>query len=254
MVSESVSNFVAIGSPPATADLVWHSALDGDATAIVGSDGVAMGGTPTAATDKNGNVGGAVDFSGGNIYYEIDATPEITSLTSGSISAWVKWNAGAGDQGIVAVGATGGGATEYFSVMRQTENVLRTDLDDGDDGQGRVAPFRSGLAINTWYHLVATFSAQDRVYLYVDGVGSSAGLSTAEASYDGLSTWLIGSERTSSRFLDGAIDDVRIFDHELSGSDVTTLFAAGPLQVPEPSSLILALFGGLFLVRIRRKG
>jgi hypothetical protein len=257
--SQLVSLFVGLslswGLCSVSADLVWHSALDGNAVALVGIDGVATG-TPTATADKNGNVGGAVDFSGGDFFYEIDASPEITSLTAGTMSAWVKWNTSTGEQGILAAGASGGGQTEYFTFMRQTNNIVRVDVDDGDDGLGRVARSNSSVAPDTWYHIVASFTAQVSVSLYVDGVGASSSLAGAgsEASLDGLSTWLIGSERTNARFLNGAIDDVRFYDHELSASEVADLFTAGPLySIPEPSSLVLTLSGALLLFRLRRR-
>ena len=234
--------------------LVWHSALDGDAAAIVGQDGVATG-TPTATTDMNGIVGGAVDFSGGNFFYEVDANPEITSLTAGSMSMWVRWNNITGEQGIAAMGQSGGGQTEYFTIMRQTATIVRTDLDDGDDGGGRRAANNNALSAGVWYHLVATFSAQGNVDLYVDGVlSNSTSLAGGEATIDNLNVWLIGTERTGARFLDGAMDDVRFYDNQLSDGEVTDLFNAGPLtNIPEPSTVLSLVFSGAFLLRRRRK-
>lgn len=238
----------------AKADLVWHSAMDGDATALVGLDGVATG-SPTGMTDKNGNPNGAVDFSGGNFFYEVDATPEITSLSAGSISLWARWNNSTGEQGLAAVGESGIGQTEYFTMMRQDATTVRTDVDDGDDGQGRVASTKFSLSTDTWYHLVAVFTAQVSVQLYVDGVSAgAAGLTTGETSLDALNTWLIGTERTSGRFLDGSLDDVRIYNHRLSDTEVDDLFAAGPLYaaIPEASSLSLILLGFVLLRKFRR--
>ena len=213
----------------ASAALVWHSPLDGDATALVGNDGVPSG-LPTPTADKNGNLGGAVDFGAGSSFYEIDANPEITSLTAGSISAWVRWNNSGGEQGVVAVGESGGGATNYFTFMRQNNTTIRADLDDG--GTRRDAA-QGGLSDSTWYHTAVTFADGGTLRLYIDGVEEDTqGLPAS--SYTGLDTWLIGTERTGSRFLNGALDDVRIYDHELSAGDVANLFNAGPLTIPGP--------------------
>ena len=71
------------------AGLIWHSALDGDAIAIVGSDGVPTG-TPTAIPDLNANVNGAVLFGGQSDQDYYTVPPALASFTAGSISAWVR--------------------------------------------------------------------------------------------------------------------------------------------------------------------
>ena len=240
----------------ARGELIWHSAMDGNANAIVGSNGVATG-NPTGTLDKNGNLNGAVDFSGGNFFYTIAANPAVSSLSAGSISAWVKWDDSAEQQGVVAVGETGGGTTQYFSFMRDDVASLRADLDDGVTRQD--ANDDSGtLVTGDWYHVVTTFTANDTLRLYINGVvqTDTGDLSTANAQYTGLDTWLVGTERQDSRFFNGAIDDVRIYDMELSAGEVGIIYETGPLyMIPEPSSLTIAVLGvlGLALCGWRRE-
>jgi hypothetical protein len=57
-------------------------------------------------------------------------------------------------------------------------------------------------------------------------------------------------------FFNGGIDDVRIYDHALSASEIANLSSAGPSAIPEPSTMVLlgtGLAGALNVLRRRRK-
>lgn len=232
------------------AALVWHSALDGNALAIVGDDGILLGTgtTPAAIADKNGNPGGALSFSGTNRYYTIAANPAISSLTAGTLSFWFSLpSTTSGEEGIVAVGDTGG--SDYFSIQR-SGSTLRGDLDDGTTRRP-VSDFN--LSASQWYHAALTFTDGGTLRLYVDGTEEGTADLTGDGTYTGLSTWFLGTERNTSRFFSGALDDVRIYDEEISATGVEDLFNAGPLNIPEPSSIALFGLGAVGLATRRHR-
>lgn len=238
------------------AGLVWHSALNGDATALVGSDGVATG-TPTPTPDMNANPGGAVLFTDDADKDYFTVTPAVSSFMAGSISAWVRPDVVDGSEdGVVAVGASGGGSDVYFSLMNRNDRRWRVDLDDGNNRRDVLSD--AAPTAGTWYHMVVAFDsnagASEQLRMYVDNVLQSDSQSIAGDNdpYNPTYNWLIGTERTNGRYFTGAIDDVRIYDHELSALEMTTLFEDGPLFVeeqliPEPSTLVLAVAGLLCL-------
>jgi len=248
----------------AGAGLIWHSALDGDATAIIGSDGVATG-TPTAVPDLGGNPDGAVLFGGQSDrdYYTI--APAIASASAASISFWARPDTvDTSEDGVVAVGASGGGSDVYFTVMNRNDRRWRVDLDDG--GNRRDAVSNAAPVAGTWYHMVVTFDSNpgssEQLRMYIDGLleGDVQSIGGDAAPYTFTHPWLIGSERTGERFFNGAVDDVRVYDHELTQSEVLDLYESGPLYdatiIPEPCTMVLALLGlaGLRARRRRRRG
>ena len=239
----------------ASAAMVWHSALDGDATAIVGPDGVASG-APTAIADMNGNPNGAVKFDGAADYYNLGTI--ASTLSAGSMSFWARTDAHGNDKGPIAMGVSGGGGAEYFTIQDRSNGRWRADVDNGSSRQDANAN-DPPVALGTWQHVATTFAPGGDLKMYIDGA-LQTDVQALSAGHDlaNLGTWLVGAEREGSRFYNGALDDVRLYDNELSASDVRTLFDGGPLagEIPEPATMCalgLAACGLGGYVRRRRK-
>jgi hypothetical protein len=239
---------------------VFWSALDGNANPIVGTSGSTVG-SPTPTTDKNGNPGGAVQFDGSS-YFSIPK--QVNSLTAGTMSFWARADSVAGETGPVAVGASGGGPAQYFVVQNESAATARwrADVDDGADaasgttGAGRLDVFSNDATpVGAWQHVVATFATGGNLRLYVDGVAQNdvQSLATTNQTIVPTNDWLIGAERAGERRWVGAVDDVRIYDNELTQQEVTALFNAGPTFVPEPSACGLVALGCLALGARRRR-
>ena len=240
----------------ASAGLVWHSALDGDATAIVGPDGVAVG-SPTAIADMNGNLNGAVQFDGANDYFDLGIIS--STLSAGSMSFWARTEVHGNDRGPVAMGISGGGASEYFITQDRGDGRWRTDVDAGSPGRRDAFDNDPPVPLGTWHHVAATFAAGGDLKIYINGTlqDDVQGL-LAGHDLENLGNWQVGAERVGGRYYNGALDDVRLYDNELSADDVSALFDAGPQfgEIPEPSTLILAalaVFGLLGFARRRRR-
>jgi hypothetical protein len=228
----------------AQASLVWYSGLDGDATAVVGSDPITTNGSPTATADRFGDAASAVLFDGNDNFI---LAPEVAALTAGTLSAWVRTDSATGiERGILAVGGSGVGQTEYFTVMRVSPSggadQYRADVDDGDDGITRIDAQAGGVSQGQWHHIAATFVAGSTVKLYVDGaLVSSDSLAGGEAAIDPQNNWVLGGERTNERFWIGAIDDAAIYTNAITDEQVYNLY----LGVAAPTALDAPSFNGI---------
>ncbi|MES2707106.1 MAG: LamG-like jellyroll fold domain-containing protein [Verrucomicrobiota bacterium] len=209
------------------ANLIWRSALDGNANTEIGVAGTAGGAMGAVGTeDKNGKPDGALLFDGAS-YYDIG---RLGPLSSGSISIWLRSDNNAGERGPANAGASGGGTDAYFSFMNAA-GTLRADLDDGALRRTYNGPV---LTVGQWYHVVVTFDSNatgsQQLRIYVDGTlfGTPASIANDIAPYVMTHNALLGSERPTERFWNGALDDLRIYDNELTAADVAALFNGGP--------------------------
>jgi len=90
----------------------------------------------------------------------------------------------------------------------------------------------SSVNINdgTWHHVAATRNnTSGAIAVYVDGVLRGSGTGPA-GSRDWPASLRIGSLQTANNFLNGALDDVRLYDRILSAGEIAALVA--PPAVP----------------------
>lgn len=238
------TSFLTLTQMVSNAALVWHSEMNGNADAVVGPNGVAVG-SPTATADRFGNPDSAVKFDGATDYYNLGTIS--TTLSAGSMAFWARTDVHGNDKGPVAMGISGGGASEYFVIQDRLDGSWRADV---DNGASRLDAFDNNppVTTGTWHHVAATFSAGGNLTVYINGVAQTdvQAISAAHA-LENLGDWTIGAERIGSRFYNGALDDVRLYDNELSAQEVASLAA-----IPEPSTTALFGLAGLALLRRRR--
>jgi arylsulfatase A-like enzyme len=107
------------------------------------------------------------------------------------------------------------------------------------DGAGALSSYYGGkttaagfsFGTDRWYHLVMTVEedgATDAITFYINGEPTAAGGTTAGEAADG--TWVLGAHKglTQNHFR-GLMDEVAIYDHDLSPTEVQAHFNASRL-------------------------
>ncbi|MGW2820689.1 LamG domain-containing protein [Streptomyces sp. NPDC001443] len=228
-----------------------------------GSATVDGAGGPWEATLSGGAQTGVAGVSGTGLHLDgVDGhaatvSPVLNTAKSFSVSLWAK----VGDipanapEGAVALSQAGGvrSAFElYWSPSRAGWVFTRNSADSESATAARAMQpaCASGdtacasARANTWTHLVGVFdNPNSQVKLYVNGALS--GTAAYSGPWDARGATLIGATRKSGvlgSFFKGDLDQVQLFDYQLTDSQVSTLNAKNPVvSGGRPAKLVFPL-------------
>ncbi len=233
----------------ANAAMVHRYSFDTDASdSIGGADGTLVNGASVS--------GGQALFDGSNDYVNLDAsTIAIDTFTTLTIESWwthddlTRWQRvfdfGDNTSDYLFYSPVGepGGSSNPNQVIGLKNNPTEQALEE----TGKLA---AGS-----YHMAMTFDdATNTIKYYVNGafVSEKTDVTNTLASI-GTTNAYLGKAQWSDPYLDGSIDEFRIYDTVLTAAEVTSSYDAGPNAVPEPSSSALLGLAGLALILRRRK-
>jgi hypothetical protein len=166
-----------------------------------------------------GLVGLGLDFDGTNDYVYLGNDSSLVS-SSGAIEMWFKSNGGNNDLFYIYGSPT---AENFFLIRLNSAGEVRVIIEADDD---RTVNLTSDITINdnNWHHLVVT-QAGSGVQIYIDGVLDSS------ATGDNSSDWTDSFSSVGARlgrgpgyYLDGMLDNVRIYSIPLSNADVQSAY------------------------------
>jgi hypothetical protein len=203
-----------------------HYAFEGDA-----QDGSGNGfhGTANSVTYVPGYVGlQAAQFNGSGS--SVTIPPSVTD--DFTVTMWVKTTDTAGTAGShwwagkgLVDGENGGGGADWGSAIVNGKFVLGVGSTSGDTTVASSVNINDG----TWHHLAATRNnTSGTMQVYVDGVLRGSGTGPT-----GPRTWptvlRIGGLQPGYNYLNGTLDDVRLYDRILASNEISTLINTSPL-------------------------
>lgn len=187
-----------------------------------GSVNGTLSGSPVRATSSLCKLGGCLLFDGTNSVSAPDTTS--TDPTSAwTLSAWIMRNA-TGTQHSILEKFDNSGGLGNFAMRVTTGDKLTALVWDGTSFEdcGTTA---TTLLPNTWYHVVATFSASaNRLSCFVNGAAESTNASVTIDPPASSVTLKIGCRGNDcgTKF-DGRIDDARIYDRALTADEISRI-------------------------------
>lgn len=89
------------------------------------------------------------------------------------------------------------------------------------------------LATGTWYHVALVYDGSN-LRLYLNGEEDATAVSYSSGIFNSTSRFEIGNrgDATASYFMDGLIDEVAVFNDDLSEADINDIMSFGVLAVP----------------------
>lgn len=227
--------------PSAPAELIRHWVFDGNFNeSIAGNHGTPINGA-SFGSDRFGDPGKALSVDGSlEQYVRVDGGGGLNNLQEGSISMFVRWSGAQDSNGFSSTAnVTGRQKNSFFN-----NQVL--GLSSSNPAQGRVTwqPYSFGTLLTgttpvgdgAWRHVVVTYSPGAHT-IYLDGEIDAASALTGTMQDDATVALSIGAWIDhGGGYASGQIDDLRIYDHVLSQSEIRAL------ALPVPVGGLLAYY------------
>jgi hypothetical protein len=206
-----------------------HWRFDGDANDSIGSNHGTAWGSPVYTTGK---IGLAIDLDGTNDYVTLPAG--VADTYDITVTAWVYWDGGNQWQRIFDFGT---GTNQYlFLTPRSGSNTLRFAIKNG--GSEQIVE-TTQLATGQWVHVAVTLR-DSAATLYVNGAVAATNSSVTINPIDFKPTinYIGDSQWSAHPFFNGRIDDFRIYNYALPGSEIWIMWGEStdnpPLFTSDP--------------------
>lgn len=226
--------FVMGVSTTAHADLknglvLWYKFNETSGNAI-DSSGNNNNGTPTGTTIESNCIRGGCRGFNGSDYVTAASAPSASSTDSMTYSIWLK------PSGYSNGGASDGSGTYFFDRTSATQGLYSLKAVSGqfsyqsrnDGGSNlQVISTTSGITLNVWTHIVMVreYGVSFRIYKNAVVEGSTA---TGAGSAISPPRITVGaSVANGSGYVNGFIDDLRIYNRALSTQEIADLYRSG---------------------------
>lgn len=177
----------------------------------------------------------------------------LNSASAATFATWIKLDSYPSDIGTVVFFSTSSNASNsrggiFISGAGFVEVAGRAE--DATSFQSRLS--MSQLPLNEWVHLTGVIDyANDVVEIYFGGIaqplsGGSVSFPGAATSSTNSAASTLGATGGSFEFLNGSLDDVRVYNEKLGPAAILAI-------VPEPSVFVFVAGIGVLLPFFRRR-
>lgn len=179
--------------------------------------------TPTPTTDRYGFANSAYSFNGTNQW--VTTTNPIVNPQTFTLSLWFNTTTATGGK-LIGFGSAqnGGGQFDRHIYMTNTGQLVFGVYSTSTHTIISPLSYNDG----NWHHVVVTFGTTSGMIMYVDNTSVATSVYYSAEPYTGY--WKIGNDNVNgwlnpptSTYFSGKIDDVAVYNTELSSSAVTAL-------------------------------
>ena len=190
-------------------------------------------GTGTVANDSSGNgnhgifngdpqwvegySGAALEFDGDGDFLNCGSDPSL-DLTKWTVAFWLNINQNKNYSGFVVKGLD---AAETWEVLGFADGSFHFPV-TLDSGRTHVNSSAGVIVVGEWAHIAYTYDTAEGRRLYKDGnlIFEDTQTGIPQASTEPL---LIGNEGGTSRFVNGIMDDIAIFDYSMTVEEINKI-------------------------------
>jgi rhamnogalacturonan endolyase len=172
----------------------------------------------------------AVNFASSSSQYATLPTGVVSNLNDFTIAAWVKQTTVTSWSRLFDFGT---GTTSYMFLVPSNgaSSVVRFAITTGGSSGEQQINGTAALPTGVWKHVAVTLSGGTGI-LYVDGVavGTNSAMTLKPSSLGSTTQNYLGKSQYSDPYLNGQVDEFRIYSGALAAGDVATLVT--PLTAP----------------------
>jgi hypothetical protein len=214
----------------ATADQVLYLPFEDAANPIDASANPATVVVHGSLNSVDARFGKGLEFNGNNAnLVEVTHAEKLEGMSALSIAAWVLPRNITSHEGmcIVSKRITTGDADSYNLFVWTGQHV------EARVNYAGIIQTTTVLEDDTWYHITLVFDGQgntgEKMKLYVNGILETSGDHPDNAvSKGGASLWVGDLDANRNLAWDGVLDEVRIYNHALSGVEILSAMEGKP--------------------------
>jgi len=191
--------------------------------------------TANDLTDNNtvgtstGLRGLACDFEKGNSeFLSINDNTSLSLTGAQSYSFWIKPESLTSSDVFISKWQESGNQ-RHFAVDVQS-GIVRFLVSTNGNNPLTVVSATSSISAGNWYHFVMVFRPNSEIAMYVNGKGVATTTLGWSTLFDSTAAFKIGSASLfagGTRYYDGLMDEITVFNRNLLGSEVNELFNNG---------------------------
>lgn len=201
---------------------VWLKLNETSGTTAADSSGNSANGTlVNGATWTTGQSGNGVNLDGSNDHVSLPAG--LANFTGGlTITLWVRVDTVGDYARFVDLGVGQSNQNIWFGRVGTTNN-LGFKVYNGTAGGTQVTA-TGAIATGSWQHFAVTQTSTGAVVIYKNGAQIATGSTTVPVNVTRASNYLGRSNWSANAYLDGVLDDVRIYNRTLSATEVSLVY------------------------------